>query len=153
MTTRTELLDARAFALGYTYIYWDDDKELVVYVYHGEVETLKAKGNLYYEPGTTFWLDELEDALDLARHETFIHDRNTILKKSVGDFEGKKLPAYAWPGGYSISYITASGLELCSECAEEDEEVIGTYVDEEQSSILCDECGKTIDKAKRGNDD
>jgi hypothetical protein len=28
-----------------------------------------------------------------------------------------KLPSYAWPGGYTLFYVTANGDELCAECA------------------------------------
>lgn len=34
------------------------------------------------------------------------------IRDSKGD-----LPAYAWPGGYPVTYITADGGELCAACA------------------------------------
>lgn len=28
-----------------------------------------------------------------------------------------ELPAFAWPGGYDMFYVTSDGSELCAECA------------------------------------
>jgi hypothetical protein len=38
------------------------------------------------------------------------------------DDQGKagELPAFAWPGGYTMFYITASGDALCAKCATAD---------------------------------
>lgn len=35
---------------------------------------------------------------------------------TVRDSDGK-LPAYAWPGGYPVTYLTADGETLCPACA------------------------------------
>lgn len=31
--------------------------------------------------------------------------------------EAGKLPAFAWPGGYAMFYVTAGGDQLCATCA------------------------------------
>lgn len=38
------------------------------------------------------------------------------------DDQGKagELPAFAWPGGYAMFYITTGGDELCDDCATAD---------------------------------
>lgn len=37
--------------------------------------------------------------------------------KAAGVEVGEELPAYAWPGGYPISYLDAENNELCADCA------------------------------------
>ena len=36
--------------------------------------------------------------------------------EEIRDANGK-LPAYAWPGGYQMIYITSDGAVLCPDCA------------------------------------
>jgi len=38
----------------------------------------------------------------------------TALRESTSD---ETLPAYAWPGGYPMVYITENGLTICPKCA------------------------------------
>ena len=39
----------------------------------------------------------------------------TIKKDDTGQY-----PAYAWPGGYPVYYVTADSGVLCPKCANED---------------------------------
>ena len=60
-----------------------------------------------------------------------------------------KLPAYAWPGGYAISYFDDDGNTLCAECANKNDEYtepIAGYVVEEgpENDVTCDNCAKVI---------
>lgn len=34
--------------------------------------------------------------------------------------EDEKLPAYAWPGGYAIAYLTDDGEYLCAACVNDE---------------------------------
>lgn len=57
------------------------------------------------------------------------------------------LPAFAWPGGYDIVYVTRDGLEVCADCANREvdasQEVVDFFILEE-GSFECDDCGRTI---------
>jgi hypothetical protein len=63
-----------------------------------------------------------------------------------------KLPAYAWPGGYPIIYLTASNDVLCPDCANKP---VDEYSDPpvsygpfwEGEPLTCDDCGKEIESA------
>ena len=84
------------------------------------------------------------------------------------DPETGKLPAYAWPGGYQITYLCADGGELCPDCANGEngslasESLIDHNPDDPSSAqwrivsgavfwegppILCDHCGARIESA------
>ena len=66
-----------------------------------------------------------------------------------------ELPAYAWPGGYPIFYLTSENDTLCSVCATEaldneewDEWKPSTYgVHWEGSPLFCSECNAEVEKA------
>ncbi len=65
------------------------------------------------------------------------------IKKIERDSNGK-LPAYAWPGGYPIIYLTRDGLTICPACANRDvdsqEEVIAADVYYEGPTLTCEDC-------------
>lgn len=75
--------------------------------------------------------------------------------------ENGKLPAYAWPGGYPIFYLTADGGSLCAACAngengsEASEEhdapadwrLDASDVNWEDPALCCDHCGARIESA------
>jgi hypothetical protein len=64
--------------------------------------------------------------------------------------ENGKLPAYAWPGGYQITYLTRDGLEICPDCANQEDAsdpVTDGDVYWEGPAITCDDCGKEIESA------
>ena len=80
--------------------------------------------------------------------------------------ENGKYPAFAWPGGYPIIYVTDDSGVLCPECANgengseasEDAEprsgwrLEGSDVHWEGEPVTCDHCGKEIESAY-GNPD
>ena len=67
------------------------------------------------------------------------------------------LPAYAWPGGYPIFYITADSGVLCPDCANNSEQtrdpvdpqwrLMGQDVNYEDPNLFCDHCDKRIESA------
>ena len=77
------------------------------------------------------------------------------------DSDGK-LPAYAWPGGYPIIYVTDDGAVLCPDCANREngslastgpeERGTGWFLDGcdvhwEGAAELCNHCGAEIESA------
>jgi hypothetical protein len=41
-----------------------------------------------------------------------------IIRKALGlEVSREPLPAYAWPGGYDLAYITSDNAILCADCA------------------------------------
>ena len=72
-----------------------------------------------------------------------------------------RLPAYAWPGGYQMYYVTDDGGCLCPNCANgengseasEDAEprsgwkLAGQDIHWEGEPIICDHCGSDIESA------
>ena len=69
----------------------------------------------------------------------------------IRDSEGK-LPAYAWPGGYPLFYLTKRSNVLCPACANADVENPDDPVEAydanwEDSSLFCDDCGERIESA------
>jgi hypothetical protein len=64
--------------------------------------------------------------------------------------ENGALPAWAWPGGYPIVYVTKDGLVVCAKCAEPtdcSDPAIAYDVFYEGDPIACDDCGVTIESA------
>ena len=64
------------------------------------------------------------------------------------------LPAYAWPGGYPLEYITKDGLMICPSCANLGEEaggltdpVVEGEIFWEGDTYPCEDCGKPISSA------
>lgn len=71
------------------------------------------------------------------------------------------LPAFAWPGGYPIVYVTADGAVLCPDCANggngseasEDAEprsgwrLDGYAIHYEGPPEICDHCGAAVESA------
>lgn len=59
-----------------------------------------------------------------------------------------KFPAYAWPGGYPILYLTNKDEVLCPDCANaEPESLAASDVYWEGPSIYCKECNAVIESA------
>lgn len=75
----------------------------------------------------------------------------------IDDIERDKngdLPAYAWPGGYPIIYLTGMGDTLCADCATKEaadpdanDPAVLADVFYEGAPIDCDDCGKKIESA------
>lgn len=62
-----------------------------------------------------------------------------------------ELPAWAWPGGYTIVYCTRDGSELCAECAtgimadpDEPDKPIDADIYDEGPAIQCSDCNKDM---------
>ena len=69
----------------------------------------------------------------------------------IRDAHGK-LPAYAWPGGYPIFYLTKKGNVLCPKCANKEgvrSEDPPTAHDAnwEDPDLYCEGCNKRIESA------
>jgi hypothetical protein len=65
------------------------------------------------------------------------------------DADGR-LPAYAWPGGYPVEYLTRDGLVICPECAnraDTSDPVAAGEVYWEGPTVACDDCGQPIASA------
>ena len=76
---------------------------------------------------------------------------------ALADSEGE-LPAYAWPGGYPLYYLTADNGTLCPNCAnmpeprhatpdEKQWHVVAQGCHWEGAPIECDHCGAEIESA------
>ena len=72
----------------------------------------------------------------------------TIKRNAAGE-----LPAFAWPGGYSIFYLDHGGNVLCADCAtaslryNDDQTASDADVYWEGPTINCEECNAPIDSA------
>jgi len=64
-----------------------------------------------------------------------------------------RLSAFAWPGGYSINYLTADGGILCATCARSADSrglttdahdpqwfIVGPFIHWEGEPLYCDDC-------------
>jgi len=68
-----------------------------------------------------------------------------------------ELPAYTWPGGYPLIYLTRGGDTLCADCAtkdirawmygESDDPPIAFGPYYEGPVIQCDDCNRDIESA------
>jgi hypothetical protein len=64
-----------------------------------------------------------------------------------------KYPAFAWPGGYPMFYLTKSNAVLCPKCANtndeefEGDEITACDVNWEDGEMHCDNCNKRIESA------
>lgn len=67
----------------------------------------------------------------------------------------QKLPAYSFPGGYPLLYLTEHNTVMCPDCADEslnheeweDFKPKHWMIYEEGADISCDECGKGMSSA------
>ena len=70
----------------------------------------------------------------------------TTIRERVGVEATDKLPAYSWPGGYNILYITDDGGVLCAKCAnangseDEDDRRSGWFLEAVDSAANSDSC-------------
>ncbi len=65
---------------------------------------------------------------------------------------GGKLPAYAWPGGYPIFYLTKKDDVLCPDCANaqgrhDDDPVVAHDANWEDPELYCEGCSQRIESA------
>lgn len=74
-------------------------------------------------------------------------------------------PAYAWPGGYPIFYVTKDNSALCPDCANRKNGSLATEIEDpedsyqkqwllvaadinyENQNLYCDHCNKQIESA------
>ena len=74
----------------------------------------------------------------------------------IRDESTGKLPAYAWPGGYPIIYLTQDGLTVCPWCANKDDTsdpASAWQVFYEGPAERCDDCNIIIESAYGDPDD
>ena len=58
------------------------------------------------------------------------------------------LPAYAWPGGYPVAYLTGENDTLCPKCANVVYEAPEAwFIHYEGPDLQCDECYEAIESA------
>lgn len=65
------------------------------------------------------------------------------------DADGQ-LPAFAWPGGYPIVYLSADGSEWDADCANQGDAeppVTEYYVFYEGTDVVCSGCGDLVKSA------
>jgi hypothetical protein len=79
-----------------------------------------------------------------------------IVRELLKNSEDKKLPAYAWPGGYQILYYARDGFVFCPQCANavladdgysEDDKPTHGEIYYEGPSVECEHCHKMIESA------
>lgn len=82
--------------------------------------------------------------------------RLTTIRERVGVESTEALPAYSWPGGYDILYITDDGACLCAKCAnangseDPDDKHSGWYIEGVDSAAnsaschYCDNCNAQL---------
>ena len=71
---------------------------------------------------------------------------------AIRDEKTGKLPAYAWPGGYPVFYLSKHGLVLCPKCANDPAEAhedppVASGVNWEDPTLFCDDCSEHIESA------
>jgi hypothetical protein len=70
--------------------------------------------------------------------------------EDIRDKDGN-LPAYAWPGGYPLYYVTRDGMAVCPECANREidqaQEPIDVGTHWEGDPLQCDDCSTMIESA------
>ena len=64
----------------------------------------------------------------------------------------RKLPKYAWPGGYPMFYVTKRGNVLCPDCAnaegkDSDDPPVAHDANWEDPNLYCDACSQRIESA------
>ena len=67
---------------------------------------------------------------------------------SLDDAGAPVLTAFAWPGGYTLIYLTDDGDILDATCASEYiDDVVGYDTYDEGPTIFCDNCGRSIESS------
>lgn len=89
---------------------------------------------------------------------TFTWDK---VKKEMGDIKPlrREWPAYAWPGGYPLYYVTEDSGVLCPKCANEHLQltldgdgdagwkIVAQVINYEDPELHCDHCNVRIESA------
>ena len=78
---------------------------------------------------------------------------NRQILEGIKNDDGK-LPAYAWPGGYPLFYITKDNAVFCASCANEvtedsnpEDEIVAHDANWEDDNLNCEMCEKRIPSA------
>jgi hypothetical protein len=139
--------------------------------YIGGVLNLYPSGKIY-APWTTNQTmrdvirdDAFQEALDYVAESQgawINHDSGDVFAcwpddDGLADYRDSdgKLESYAFPGGYQLYYIDASGNALCPECANldyvddynSDDRPVAAAVNYEDPDLYCDHCGERIESA------
>ena len=58
-------------------------------------------------------------------------------------------PAFAWPGGYQITYVSNHGTILCNKCASDnqDDEEFHAFIHYEGPSLFCEDCNHEMESS------
>jgi len=90
--------------------------------------------------GDTAWL--CLDGGEYVCPDHIVHDeRPDELFRKVGSPRGTLLPAFAWPGGYTLVYYTHDTQQLCAECASKvdtSDPAVTADADEEMNCVACE---------------
>jgi hypothetical protein len=77
-----------------------------------------------------------------------------VIQANVRQWAGieadEELPAYAWPGGYQITYITSDGATVCPECANDEDvsdDIVAGDVFYEGPAEQCAGCNRMIESS------
>lgn len=100
------------------------------------------------QPGNHLWYEPSDNA------------RNVLDQFPDIIFSHLEYEAYAWPGGYEISYIVKDGGVLCHQCANanllrtldpDDAQfhVVDEFINYEDPDLFCDHCGREIEPCYR----
>jgi hypothetical protein len=71
-------------------------------------------------------------------------------------YEDGKLPAYAWPGGYPLYYLSREGDTFCPDCANQadaEPEIVYYETNWEDEDLFCDGCAAQIHSAYGDDND
>src|SRR5262245_55360529 len=87
---------------------------------------------------------------EYGQRERYLRSEPEPIRKLREENDGK-LPAYAWPGGYPLVYVTRGGSTLGADCDRkntgEDGPVEGGEVHWEGGPEVCDECNAEVASA------
>lgn len=67
-----------------------------------------------------------------------------------------KLSSYAFPGGYTLYYITRDSMAVCPDCAnretDQSQAPVACDANWEDDNLYCEDCGERIESAYGDND-
>jgi hypothetical protein len=91
-----------------------------------------------------------QDSYKDSECEYCIAEAKARIVKRCGEYEGDSVPAYAWPGGYPIFYVTFDTAILCPKCASKTDNLVTVQtadINYEDASLYCDDCNERIESA------
>ena len=57
------------------------------------------------------------------------------------------LPAFAWPGSYTLCYLAYDSEILCNVCATAEVEPVESFIHWEGEPLICAECNKEMESS------